>query len=139
VTILALDVGKKRIGVAASDAGETFAFPVATIERTNIHTDLERIVAYVDEYAVQEVVVGDPITLSGERGIASQQIDAFVAHLRRAFSGTIHRVDERMTTAQATRALIAADLTRRKRKETVDKIAAVLILESFLARRRRQH
>ena len=63
-------------------------------------------------------------------------MDAFVEALRGVFSGTIHRVDERMTTAQATKTLIAADVSRKKRKGVVDKMAAALILETFLARRR---
>jgi putative holliday junction resolvase len=63
-------------------------------------------------------------------------MDAFVEALRSTFSGTIHRIDERMTTAQATKTLIAADVSRKKRKDVVDKMAAALILDTFLARRR---
>jgi putative Holliday junction resolvase len=84
------------------------------------------------------MVVGDPVSLSGERGIAAEKMDAFVTALRGVFGGTIHRVDERMTTAQATKTLIAADVSRAKRKTVVDKMAAALILESFLAKRRRE-
>jgi putative Holliday junction resolvase len=82
------------------------------------------------------MVVGDPVTLSGQRGPAAEKIDRFVEQLARTFSGTIHRVDERMTTAQATKSLIAADVSRAKRKTVVDKMAAALILETYLARRR---
>jgi putative Holliday junction resolvase len=64
-------------------------------------------------------------------------MDAFVAVLAKAFDGTIERVDERMTTAQVTRALVAADMSRKKRKRVVDQLAAALILDSFMARRRR--
>jgi putative Holliday junction resolvase len=135
-TILALDVGTKRIGVAVSDPGETFALPVGTIERTSLRADLEKISQYLESYVAKEVVVGDPVTLRGERGIAAEKMDAFVKHLREVFPGTIHRVDERLTTAQATKALIAADVSRGRRKQVVDKMAAALILESFLARRR---
>jgi putative holliday junction resolvase len=85
---------------------------------------------------VRDLVIGDPISLSGERGIAAQKMDAFVEALRAIFSGTIHRIDERMTTAQATKTLIAADVSRKKRKDVVDKMAAALILDTFLARRR---
>ena len=134
--LMALDVGSKRIGVAVADPGETFALPVATIDRTNRRSDLARIKEYLDEYAVDELVVGDPITLAGERGIAAATIDAFVEEVRAVFGGTIHRVDERMTTAQATKSLIEADVSRAKRRAVVDRMAAALILESFLARRR---
>jgi putative Holliday junction resolvase len=89
------------------------------------------------DYGATTVVVGDPVALSGERGLATQKMDAFVATLAKAYGGPIERVDERMTTAQATRALVAADVSRKKRKRTVDQLAAALILDSFLARRRR--
>jgi putative Holliday junction resolvase len=65
-------------------------------------------------------------------------MDAFVERLREVFAGTIHRVDERLTTAQATKSLIAADVSRQKRRTVVDRMAAALILESFLARRRNE-
>jgi putative Holliday junction resolvase len=134
--IMALDVGSKRIGVAIADPGESFAMPLATIVRTNRRSDLESIKSYLDSYGVDELVVGDPVTLAGERGIAARGMDAFVESLREIFGGTIHRVDERMTTAQATKSLIAADVSRRKRRDVVDRVAAALILETFLARRR---
>jgi putative holliday junction resolvase len=134
--IMALDVGSKRIGVAVADATAAFALPLATIVRTSLRDDLAHIASYVESYGVKELVVGDPITLAGERGIAARNIDEFVERLRAVFHGAIHRVDERLTTAQATKTLIAADVSRRKRREIVDRMAAALILESFLARRR---
>jgi putative Holliday junction resolvase len=135
---MALDVGSKRIGVAVADPTGTFALPVGTIERTNLRADLGRIEEYIESYMVRDLVIGYPIALSGEAGIAAQKMDAFIEQLRRVYRGTIHRVDERMTTAQATKTLIAADVSRKRRKEVVDKMAAALILESFLARRRSQ-
>jgi putative Holliday junction resolvase len=136
MSLLALDVGSKRIGVALADPTGTFALPVTVIERTNLKADLERIRALAREYGVDEIVVGDPLTLSGERGPAAEKIDRFVERLARVFGGAIHRIDERMTTAQATKSLIAADMSRAKRKTVVDKMAAALILETYLARRR---
>ena len=133
---MALDVGSKRIGIAVADPSGTFALPIATVTRTNRRDDLASIKSYLESYGVDELVVGDPITLGGERGIAARAMDAFVESLREIFGGTIHRVDERMTTAQATKSLIAADVSRQKRREIVDRMAAALILESFLARRR---
>jgi|SRR5579884_340726 len=133
-TVLALDVGRKRIGIAVGEG--SFAFPHATLERTNVRDDVARIVALARERGARTIVVGDPLTLAGERALASEQIDAFVAHLVRAFDGTIDRVDERMTTAAAQRVLIDADVSRAKRKKVVDQLAAVGILETWLARRR---
>jgi putative Holliday junction resolvase len=134
MALLALDVGTKRIGVAVADPSGTFALPVTVIERTNLKDDLERITGLAREYNAREMVVGDPVTLGGQRGLAAEKIDRFVEQLARVFSGPIHRVDERMTTAQATKTLISADVSRAKRKTVVDKMAAALILESYLAR-----
>jgi putative holliday junction resolvase len=133
---MALDVGSKRIGIAVADPSESFALPVATLERKNKRVDLEKLREYFESYGVDELVVGDPLTLSGERGIAAAAMDDFVEALRGVYNGTIHRFDERLTTAQANKTLIAADVGRRRRRELVDRMAAALILESFLARRR---
>jgi putative Holliday junction resolvase len=135
---MALDVGAKRIGVAIADPSGAFAMPVGTIERTNLDADLARVAELVEAYDVEDLVVGDPVSLSGQRGVASEKMDRFVDRLTRVFRGTIHRVDERLTTAQATKSLIAADVSRKRRKQVVDKMAAALILETFLGRRRNQ-
>ncbi len=135
---MALDVGAKRIGIAVADPSGTFALPLATLERTNRREDLASLRDYFASYGVDELVVGDPLTLKGERGIAARTIDEFVESLRAIFAGTIHRIDERMTTAQATKSLIAADVSRSKRRKVVDRMAAALILDSFLARRRNE-
>lgn len=138
MAIMALDVGSKRIGIAVADPTGTFALPVGTVERSNLRADLAALSEYFESYMVRDLVVGDPISLSGVRGIASEKMDEFVEHLRKVFTGEIHRVDERMTTAQVTKTLIAADVSRKKRKQSVDKMAAALILESYLARRRNE-
>ena len=137
--ILALDVGERRIGLAISDPGETFSLPLRTLERTeSLHDDLQAIVDAAKEYGAQTIVVGDPVSLSGERGIAAQKMDEFVRVLGKAYGGAIERVDERLTTAQATRTLLANDVSRKARKRVVDQLAAALILDSFLARRKRE-
>lgn len=133
--VLALDVGTRRIGLAVGEG--TFAFPHSTLHRTNVRDDVASIVAVARERGARTIVVGDPLMLSGERGPASTSIDAFVAHLARVFDGTIERVDERLTTAAAQKALIGADVSRAKRKQVVDQLAAVGILETWLARRPR--
>ncbi|HEY1428706.1 MAG TPA: Holliday junction resolvase RuvX [Candidatus Tumulicola sp.] len=134
---IGLDVGERRIGVAVADPGGTYAMPVATIDRTATASDIARIVELAASYGADEIVVGDPVTLSGERGPAATKMDAFVEKLSRSFSGEIHRVDERLTTAQATKTLIAADVSRKRRKRVVDRMAAALILETYLQRKRR--
>jgi putative Holliday junction resolvase len=136
MTVLALDVGERRIGVAISDPGGTFALPHSVIERTAVREDVEQIVTLAREYGAGTLVVGDPVRLEGDRGPAAERIDGFVRHLERVWGATVERVDERLTTAQATKTLIAADVSRSARKKLVDKLAAALILETFLARRR---
>jgi len=137
VVILALDVGERRIGVAVSDPSESFSLPVRTLERSDsLHHDVEAILDLAREYGAAMLVVGDPVALSGERGIAAQKMDAFVAVLAKAYGGPVERIDERLTTAQVTRSLVAADVSRKRRKRVVDQLAAALILDTFLARRR---
>ncbi|MBV8197387.1 MAG: Holliday junction resolvase RuvX, partial [Candidatus Eremiobacteraeota bacterium] len=128
--------GERRIGVAVSDPGESFALPLGVIERTAVDEDVGRIVAMAREHDARAIVVGDPLRLGGERGPACERVDRFVLRLQRRWDGPIERVDERLTTAQATRALLEADVSRARRKKTVDKLAAALILETYLARRR---
>jgi putative Holliday junction resolvase len=134
--VVALDVGERRIGVAASDPSGTFAFPIDTIERTNVRDDVARIVAIARERGAKTIVIGEPLTMDGKRGIAAEKMDAFVAHVARAFDGTIARIDERLTTAAVQKSLIGADMSRGKRKTVVDKLAAAMILETYLARAR---
>ena len=136
MAVLSLDVGDRRIGVAVSDPSETFALPLRVIERDSLRADLASIVEIAADYAADTIVVGDPITLSGRRGTASERINKFCAALARAFAGNVEKFDERLTTAQATRALIDADVSRAKRKRVVDRMAAALILDGYLARRR---
>jgi putative Holliday junction resolvase len=136
VPVLALDVGERRIGIAVSDPSETYALPVGVVDRTALRADLAAIVELAAQHGARTIVVGDPISLSGERGIAAQKMDRFCEMLGRVYDGTIARADERLTTAQATKTLLAADLSRARRKRVVDQVAAALILDSFLARRR---
>jgi putative Holliday junction resolvase len=134
--ILALDVGERRIGVAVSDPGESFALPLRTVVRTRLREDLAAILEIAKEQAAETIVVGDPLTLGGKRSFAAEKIDEFVATLERAFVGRIERVDERLTTVLATRRLIAADVSRAKRRRVVDQLAAASILETYLGIRR---
>jgi putative Holliday junction resolvase len=138
VSVIALDVGERRIGVAVADPSRTFSLPYEVIERTAIRNDIQRIVDIARERDADVIVVGDPVHLGGERGFAAERVDRFVEALGRVWAGKIERVDERLTTAQATRTLIDADVSRRRRKRVVDKLAAALILDVYLARRARE-
>ncbi len=129
--LLALDVGTVRIGVALSDPLGMMAQPLEVIVRKK--TDpASRVQELVRDYEVQKIIVGQPYTLEGEEGDATQAVASFVADLKKHVDVPIELWDERMSTAQAERDMIAAGARRQKRKETIDKIAAALILQSYL-------
>ena len=134
--IVALDFGERRIGVAVSDPTEKFALPLRTIVRSDVRADVDEILEIAREHGAETIVVGHPLRLSGQAGPAAEKAAAFAGILRKAFAGAVELVDERMTTALATRALLAADVSRAKRKRVVDQLAAASILETFLARKR---
>ncbi len=130
--ILALDVGDVRIGVAVSDPLEVIAQPLASVKRTSVNEDVESIKRLAEEHETGKIVVGVPKTLDDKVGIQAQKVLDFIESLRKALEIPIVLWDERLTTAEAERALIEADMSRRKRKKVIDKVAAVLILQGYL-------
>jgi len=130
--ILGLDVGDVRIGVAVSDPLEVIAQPLASVKRTSVSKDVEFIKRLAEEHETGKIVVGIPKTLDDEVGIQAQKVLNFVESLGKALEIPIVLWDERFTTAEAERALIEADMSRKKRKKVVDKVAAVLILQGYL-------
>lgn len=134
--ILALDVGSRRIGLAVSDSLGITAQGLETLLRKNKRTDFERLEAVVRQYDVREIVVGLPLRMSGAEGIQSEKMTAFAEELRRRFQLPVHLWDERLTSAEANRILREAELSIEKRRQAVDRMAAVLILQNFLESRR---
>lgn len=135
--ILALDLGERRIGVAVSDISRAVAQPVTVITRTTPESDLESIAVLLREYEVGEILVGYPRPLRGDVGPQAKQVDRFAARLRQAFGIIVRRWDERLSTVEAQRYLREAAVGRTKRRQLVDKVAATLILQSYLDRRRK--
>lgn len=133
--VLALDVGMRRIGVAVSDELGITAQGLETIRRKNKKTDLAALRAVLDRYQVAEIVVGLPLRMSGETGAMSEKMTALADELRKQFGLPVHLWDERLTSAEANRILRQADLSIEKRAGAVDRMAAVLILQNFLAAR----
>ncbi|HVP43150.1 MAG TPA: Holliday junction resolvase RuvX [Terriglobales bacterium] len=133
--ILALDVGSRRIGLAVSDPLGITAQGLETLQRKNKRTDLEGLEAVIRRYQVRELVVGLPLRMSGAEGTQAEKMAAFAEELRRRFQLPVHLWDERLTSAQANRLLREADLSIEKRAKAVDRMAAVLILQSFLESR----
>ena len=129
--VLALDVGEKRIGVAVSDPLGFTAQGVETIQSNGWSHDIERVAQLLKQYETDRLLVGLPRTLSGETGPQAEKILAFAEQLA-ARGWRVRFQDERLTTSLAQRALIEGDVSRRKRREVVDKLAAAYILQSFL-------
>ncbi len=118
--------------MAVSDPLGITAQGLETIRRKNKRTDLGRLQAIINDYAVAEVVVGYPLRLSGAEGIQAEKMQFFAEELRKKFSLPVHLWDERLTSNQANRLLREFDLSIKKRVEAVDRMAAVLILQSWM-------
>lgn len=134
--LIGLDFGSKRIGVAVSDALGVSAHPVGEVRRTSVPRDLDAVAEYVKEYEAEGVVIGLPRNMNGTLGPAADKVLAFTSRLRSRLDVPVETWDERLTTAEAERVLIGADLSRKRRREVIDRLAAVLILQGFLDRRR---
>ena len=136
--ILALDVGAKRIGVAVSDPLGITAQGLETIQRQNKRKDLEALGRLLKDYEVREIVVGLPLRLSGAEGTQSEMMRRFASDLESHFGVTVHLWDERWTSTEANRLLRETDLSIAKRGRAVDRMAAILILQSWMEARGRQ-
>ena len=131
--VLALDLGQARIGLALSDLLGMTANPLAPLSCVGPRKDVLSVVNLVREHEVVAVVVGLPLLLSGEEGDAARSAREFADRLRaRVGSVVVEMWDERLTTVEAERTLIAAGMSRRKRRNVVDGVAAALILQSYL-------
>lgn len=131
--ILALDIGEKRTGVAVSDESKTFSFPVEVLQATKLQEWVTGILAIVEaQEPIESIVVGFPLNQDGEEGRDAQNINKYVAALQQRLQIPVIKWDERFTTVQAERALIEADLSRKKRRQVIDKVAATMILQSYL-------
>jgi putative Holliday junction resolvase len=132
--VIGLDVGQKTIGVAVSDELGLAAHPVLTIARAGMDADVAAVASLIAEREVGAVVVGLPLELSGAVGARARRVRVFMEALaiRLGDQIAIHEWDERFSTAAVERVLIEADLSRRRRKQVVDKQAAAFILQGWL-------
>jgi putative Holliday junction resolvase len=130
--ILALDVGKRRIGLAVSDGLNITAQGLPTLERTTIREDLNRLAEVVSEKEAVLLLVGDPLHMSGNQSRQAQYIRDFAARLSERTSVPVQFWDERLTTVQAQRVLKQSGISIEKRARAVDRLAAVILLESYL-------
>ncbi|MBL7085262.1 MAG: Holliday junction resolvase RuvX [Candidatus Omnitrophica bacterium] len=130
--ILALDVGEKNIGLAISDKLGWTAQGLPSLRREVEDKSISAIVRIVKENDVSEIVVGMPVSLDGSLGKSAQKVAKFIEELKREVNLPIKAWDERLTSLQANKLMLEADLSRKKRKRKVDQIAAQLILQNYL-------
>ncbi|MDX1483804.1 MAG: Holliday junction resolvase RuvX [Alphaproteobacteria bacterium] len=130
--ILGLDLGRRTIGLALSDVRRTIATPCETIRRTKLAADLAHLARIIEEQDVGALVLGLPINMDGSEGPRCQATRQFASDLLKAVDLPLAFWDERLSTRAAEAALLDADVSRRRRAEVIDKVAAAVILQSFL-------
>jgi putative holliday junction resolvase len=133
--ILGLDVGSKRIGIAVSDPLGFTAQGLETLQRRNKRLDFEALAELVRTYNVAEIVVGFPLRMSGEEGVQAERMQRFAEELRARLKLPVHLWDERLTSAEANRLLRETEMSIQRRGQVVDRMAAVLILQSWMEHR----
>jgi len=130
--IMGLDFGDSTIGVAISDALGFTAQSRGVINRTNLTEDFSRLMEYIKDYQVEEIVVGYPINMDGTSGKRTEKTEQFINFLKKRVDIPVRTWDERLSTRQAERILIEADLSRARRKQVIDGLAAQIILQNYL-------
>ncbi len=130
--VLGLDVGEKKIGVAISDELGLAAHGIAVIDRGNNFKEVDKISEIVSKYMVRKIVVGLPKNMNGSMGLSGEAVKDYAKNLKKTLNIEIVFWDERLTTVAAERTLLKADISRKKRKKVVDKLAAILILQGYL-------
>lgn len=135
-SLLAIDLGTKTLGIAASDSTRMIASPIETLPRTRFGDDCQRLRRVMSDRDTAGLVLGLPNNMDGSAGPRVQSARAYARNLAREFELPILLWDERLTTAEAERMLIAADTSRKRRAEVIDKVAATIILQAVLDRLR---
>ena len=130
---LGLDIGDRTIGIAASDLLGLTAQGVETIRRTDMASDIRRLGELMEQYETKSLVSGYPKNMNGTEGERCEFVKEFMAEVQKAYPEVeVFFWDERLSTVAATRSLLEADVSRRKRRKVIDKMAAVFILQGFL-------
>ncbi|MFN3420540.1 MAG: Holliday junction resolvase RuvX [Armatimonadota bacterium] len=130
--ILAVDYGEKRVGLAISDELRITASPLTTLLRSSDDEIIAQIVQLAQKYRVEEIVIGLPVRTDAKQGEMEQRVRSFAKKLRCRTKVPVALFDERFTTRIAEQVLLEADLSRKKRKRVRDKLAAVILLQSYL-------
>ncbi|MCA9525096.1 MAG: Holliday junction resolvase RuvX [Myxococcales bacterium] len=133
--VMGLDIGDRTIGIAISDPGWIIATGVTTVRRTRPADDLEALRALVEAHEITRLVVGWPLRLDGQPGEQTRKVGVLARAIREALGLPVERMDERLTTVAAERALREGGVHGRERRQVVDQVAATLILQGWLDRR----
>lgn len=133
--ILALDVGDARIGIAYTDALELSVNPYESFKRKNTQDDYSHIAEIIKKLKAERVVIGLPLNMDGTEGERVEKTKLFAEELRKYTEVPFDWQDERLTTVTAERILIEQGMRREKRKDVIDKVAAMVILSSYLDRK----
>jgi putative Holliday junction resolvase len=137
--IMGLDIGSHTIGVAISDELGMTAQGLKTIKRKSMEEDLKEISLIIAQFKIDKIVVGLPINMDGTIGKQAEMVSQWVKIIKEKISLPIETWDERLSTVEASKVLLDVDLSRKKRKGVIDKLAAVLILQGFLNQSRKQN
>ena len=129
---MALDLGKKRIGLAVSDELGLTAQGIQTLQRARIREDLEKLKQIAEQWSVQKLLIGRPLHMSGDESRQSEYTNEFAERLRRHLALPVEFWDERLTSAEAERLLRQTGASLDARKRAVDRLSAVLLLQSYL-------
>jgi putative Holliday junction resolvase len=130
--IIGLDMGSHTIGMAISDESGMIAQSLETIKRRSTEEDFKEISRVIDQFKVEKIVVGLPKNMNGTLGKQAEMVLEWIEGLKKRISLPVVTWDERLTTVGATKILLEADLSRKKRKKVIDQVAAALILQGFL-------
>ena len=130
--LLGLDVGAKTIGIALSDLSRIIASPTTTIRRTKFRADVTQLKALVEEHEIAALIIGMPFNMDGSEGPRCQSVRQFAANVLEVIDIPAALWDERLSTVTAERVLLEADMSRKRRAEVIDKMAAAVILQSAL-------
>jgi putative Holliday junction resolvase len=137
--IMGLDVGTHTIGVAISDELGITAQGLKTVKRRSLEADFEEISSIIDHFEISKIVVGLPKNMDGTLGKQAEKVFRWIRDLKDRTHLPVVTWDERLSTVGASKVLLEADLSRRKRKKVIDKLAAVLILQGYLDQRRERN
>ena len=130
--VMALDYGDVRIGIALSDVTRFLASGYENYTRRSLDVDCKHIADIIDNNNVKIVVIGLPINMDGSRGVRVEKTYEFAEKLKEYTSAKIDFLDERLTSVSAEKILISADVSRKKRKDVLDKLSATIILQDYL-------